>query len=203
MNRRLNIILTIITALSLAAGILAFFVMPASGANGNVTVISAPKQEKAQRPSCFPDPEANYTPMPDTENLALNKEVLSGEITDVYVTSNVNDGKTDTYWESKGFPGQMIINLGGSHRISTVAVRLNPSAVWEARSQEISVFVGSDENNFKEISPATMYNFDPDTGNRIRIDFDTVEATYVKVVFTKNTSSRTGGAQAAEIEVYE
>ena len=40
------------------------------------------------------------------------------------------------------------------------------------------------------------------TGNRIRIDFAAVDAVFVKVVFTLNSSSRTGGAQAAEICVY-
>lgn len=37
---------------------------------------------------------------------------------------------------------------------------------------------------------------------RIRIDFDRVQASFVKVIFTMNSSSRTGGAQAAEICVY-
>ena len=86
--------------------------------------------------------------------------------------------------------------------ISTVAVCLNPSAIWEARIQEIAVLVSQDGENFTEAAPATQYQFDPATGNRIRIDFDSVEASFVKVVFTMNSASRTDGAQAAEICVY-
>ena len=65
-----------------------------------VTVVPAPDQTKAERPACFPDPADQYIALPETENFALNKEVISGAHTDVYVSRNVNDGKTDTYWES-------------------------------------------------------------------------------------------------------
>ena len=61
-----------------------------------VTVVPAPDQTKAERPACFPDPADQYIALPETENFALNKEVISGAHTDVYVSRNVNDGKTDT-----------------------------------------------------------------------------------------------------------
>ena len=119
-----------------------------------VTVVPAPDQTKAERPACFPDPADQYIALPETENFALNKEVISGAHTDVYVSRNVNDGKTDTYWESKGFPAEMLIVLGETHTISTVAVCLNPSAIWEARIQEIAVFVSQDGENFTEVAPS-------------------------------------------------
>lgn len=203
MNRKLNIALIVVIALSLIASGIAFFLLPSGAGDPGVTVVEAPEQTKAQRPACFPDPEANYIPMPETENLAVGKPISSGEHTDVYVAANVNDGKTDTYWESKGFPAEMTIDLGSSRKISTVAVRLNPSAIWEARSQEIAVFISADGMNFTELVPAARYDFNPDTGNRIRIDFDAAETQFVKLIFTMNSSSRTGGAQAAEIEIYE
>lgn len=203
MNKKLSIAFIVIIALSLIGIVCAFFGLFSPKQVPGLTIVAAPAQDKAMRPGCFPDPEANYIPMPETANLAEGKPVSAGEHTDVYVTSNVNDGKTDTYWESKGFPAEMTIDLESSHSISTVAVRLNPSAVWEARTQEIAVLVSTDGENFTEIVPAAKYDFDPNTGNRIRMDFDTVEARFVKVVFTMNSSSRTGGAQAAEIEVYE
>lgn len=203
MNRKLSVVFIIIILLSLIGILCAFFgLLPVQGQSA-LTVVAAPEQTKAQRPSCFPDPEANYIPLPETENLAQGKRVLSGEHTDVYVDSNVNDGKTDTYWESKGFPAEMTIDLAGTYSVSTVAVRLNPSAIWEARTQEIAIWTSTDGESFTELVPAEKYTFDPNTGNRIRIDFDSVEAGYVKLVFTMNSSSRTGGAQAAEIEVYE
>ena len=167
-----------------------------------VTIVPAPDQTKAERPSCFPDPTENYIPLPETENFAEGKKVVSGAHTDVYVNKNVNDGKTDTYWESKGFPAEMVIELGETHAITTVAVCLNPSSIWEPRIQEIAVWVSTDGESYSEVATAEKYQFDPATGNRIRIDFDSVDAAFVKVVFTMNSSSRTGGAQAAEICVY-
>ncbi|MBE5798011.1 MAG: discoidin domain-containing protein [Clostridiales bacterium] len=167
-----------------------------------VTIVPAPDQTQAERPPCFPDPTENYIPLPETENFAEGKKVISGAHTDVYVNSNVNDGKTDTYWESKGFPAEMVIDLGQTHAVSTVAVCLNPASIWEPRIQEIAVWVSADGESYTEVAAAEKYQFDPATGNRIRIDFDTVDAAFVKVIFTLNSSSRTGGAQAAEICVY-
>ena len=167
-----------------------------------VTIVPAPEQTKAERPSCFPDPTENYIPLPEGENLAEGKKVVSGAHTDVYVNKNVNDGSTDTYWESKGFPAEMVIELGEAHTVATVAVCLNPSSVWEPRIQEIAVWVSTDGETYTEVAAADKYQFDPATGNRIRIDFAPVQAAYVKVLFTLNSSSRTGGAQAAEICVY-
>ena len=116
---------------------------------------------------------------------------------------NVNDGKTDTYWESKGFPAEITFDLQGSYTVSTVAVCLNPSSIWEPRIQEIAVLVSTDGETFSEAAAPEKYQFDAATGNRIRIDFDTVQAAYVRLIFTMNSSSRTGGAQAAEICIYE
>ncbi len=168
-----------------------------------VTIVTAPEQTKAERPPCFPDPTADFVPLPETENLALNKTVISGAHTDVYVDRNVNDGKTDTYWESKGFPAEITFDLAGEYSVSTVAVCLNPSSIWEPRTQEIAVQVSLDGEHFTEVAAPEKYQFDAATGNRIRIDFDAAQAAWVKVVFTLNSSSRTGGAQAAEICIYE
>ena len=167
-----------------------------------VTIVPSPEQTQAERPPCFPDPSANFVPLPETENYALNKPVSSGQHTDVYVSRNVNDGKTDTYWESKGWPAEMIIDLQGLYTVTTVAVCLNPSSIWEPRTQEIAVWVSADGETYTEIAAPARYDFDAATGNRIRIDFESAEAAFVKVVFTMSTASRTGGAQAAEICVY-
>ena len=198
MNRKLRILLSAALALLLA--------FPGTGLCEEietiVTVVPAPQQTGAERPPCFPDPTDNFIPLPETENYALNKPVKAGAHTDVYVEKNVNDGKTDTYWESKGFPAEIIFDLEGSFSVSTVAVCLNPSSIWEPRIQEIAVQVSLDGETFTEVAAAEKYQFDAATGNRIRIDFDAVQAAFVKVIFTLNTSSRTGGAQAAEICVY-
>lgn len=171
-------------------------------ANTVVTIVETPEQTRAERPPCFPDPSAQYVPLPEGENIAQGKPVRSGAHTDVYVVSNVNDGKTDTYWESKGFPAELIVDLEGTYSISSAAVCLNPSSVWESRIQEIEVLVSADGEAFVPVAEKAKYTFDPDTGNRVRMDFAPVSAAYVKFVFTLNSSSRTGGAQAAEVNVY-
>ena len=168
-----------------------------------VTIVPALDQTRAERPPCFPDPTADFVPLPETENLAQGKPVVSGAHTDVYVDRNVNDGKTDTYWESRGFPAEITFDLQGTYAVSTVAVCLNPSSIWEPRIQEIAVLVSIDGETFTEVAAPEKYQFDAATGNRIRIDFDTADAAFVRLVFTLNSSSRTGGAQAAEICVYE
>ena len=203
MNKIWSIVFSVVIVLSLIVALCAFFGVFSPKTDPGLTVVAAPEQTKAQRPPCFPDPEANYIPMPEGENLAEGKSVVSGVHNDVYVIENINDGKTDTYWESKGFPAEVTIDLGQSSAVSAVAVRLNPSAIWEPRTQEIAVLLSADGASFSEAAAAVKYDFDPNTGNRIRIDFPSAEARYVKLIFTLNTSSRTGGAQAAEIEVYE
>ena len=203
MKQKLNAALIVVIVLSLIVIACAYLGLFGPKGDPGVTIVAAPEQTAAQRPDCFPNPEDNYIPLPETENLAEGKPLSSGEHNDVYVVTNVNDGKTDTYWESKGFPAEVVIDLGGSYPISTVAVMLNPSAIWEARTQEFAVYVSTDGTNFTEVAASAMYDFDPNTGNRVRVDFDSVTASYVKVVFTMNSSSRTGGAQAAEIGVYE
>ena len=204
MKQKLSIVLIVVIVLALGVSLCAYLgLFSGETAEPGLTVVQTPNQTKAQRPDCFPDPEANYIPLPETANLAEGKTVTSGEHNDVYVITNINDGKTDTYWESKGFPAEVVIDLGGSYSVSTVAVLLNPSAIWEARTQEIAVLVSTDGTNFTEVAAAAKYDFDPNTGNRVCIDFGSVKAAYVKVVFTMNSSSRTGGAQAAEIQVYE
>lgn len=168
-----------------------------------VTIVAAPSQTEAERPTCFADPTENYIPLPETENLAQGKHVAAaGTHTDVYVISNINDGKTDTYWESKGYPAEVTFNLEETYTVSTVAVCLNTSAIWEPRQQEIAVQVSTDGESFTEVAAPVLYQFDSETGNRIRIDFDAVQAMYVKVIISKNTAQRTGGAQAAEICIY-
>ena len=193
--------------LLLAAAVLLTVSFPVCAENADsietiVTIVPAPDQTKAERPPCFPDPADQYIPLPDTENFALNKPVISGAHADVYVSRNVNDGKTDTYWESKGWPAEMVIDLQGVYTVRTAAVCLNPSSIWEPRIQEIAVLVSSDGENYTQAAGPEKYPFDPETGNRIRIDFDPVEASFVKLVFTMSTAARTMGAQAAEICIY-
>ena len=169
-----------------------------------VTIVKAPEQEKAERPPCFPDPSDNFIRLPETENIAEGKPIQASAHNDVYVSSNLNDGKTTTYWESKGFPAEMTVDLQGTFTVSTAAFLLNPASIWEPRTQEIAVLVSTDGENFTEVSPAAAYTFDAETGNRVRIDFEAVQASHVRVIITSNTAApaHAKGAQVAEICIY-
>ena len=169
-----------------------------------VTIVKAPEQEKAERPPCFPDPSDNFIQLPETENIAEGKPIQASAHNDVYVSSNLNDGKTTTYWESKGFPAEMTVDLQGTFTVSTAVFLLNPASIWEPRTQEIAVLVSTDGENFTEVSPAAAYTFDAETGNRVRIDFGAVQASHVRVIITSNTAApaHAKGAQVAEICIY-
>ena len=146
----------------------------------------------------------NFIRLPETENIAEGKPVQASAHNDVYVSSNLNDGKTTTYWESKGFPAEMTVDLQGTFTVSTAAFLLNPASIWEPRTQEIAVLVSTDGENFTEVSPAAAYTFDAETGNRVRIDFGAVQASHVRVIITSNTAApaHAKGAQVAEICIY-
>ena len=195
-------ITTLLLAACLAAVIPA--AAPAEEEDTIVTIVHTPEQTEAERPPCFPDPTDNYIPLPETENVAESRPVQASLHNDVYVGTNLNDGKTETYWESKGFPAEVTVELEGARRISAAAVRLNPSAIWEPRTQEIALYASLDGETFTEIAPAAVYTFDAATGNRIRIDFEAVEAAWVRIVITSNSAypAHSGGAQMAEFCVY-
>ena len=169
-----------------------------------VTIVTAPEQTKAERPPCFPDPADQYIMLPETENIAQGKPIEASLHNDVYVSANLNDGNTNTYWESKGFPAELTVDLQGTYTISTAAFCLNTSAIWEPRTQEIAVLVSTDGENFTEVSPAAPYTFDAETGNRVRIDFEAAQASHVRVIITSNTAApaHSKGAQIAEICIY-
>ena len=167
-----------------------------------LTIIKAPEQKKAEWPDAFPNPRGNWVAMPDGPNLAEGKPVDSGEVTEVYAAVNIVDGSTNTYWESKGFPAEITIDLQSVLDIQTVGIRLNPSPIWEPRKQTFEILVSTDGVAYSTAVPETQYEFDPETGNIVRVDFDSTSAQYVRLLFTANTAGRSNGSQAAEIEVY-
>ncbi len=201
MSKKLIIIFCAVIAVSIICAAVAFFALP--GGRPGLTIVKAPNQSAVTRPEGFPDPEADWIKLPDGVNLAEGKAVSAGEVTEVYVASNVTDGETATYWESKGVPAEITIDLAGTYKVKTVAVRLNPAPIWEPRTQNFAILFSTDGENFTVAVPDTKYEFDPGTGNMVRVDLSPTQASYVRLVFSANSSSRSRGAQAAEILVFE
>ncbi|MCL2050455.1 MAG: discoidin domain-containing protein [Lachnospiraceae bacterium] len=201
MNKILAIIFSAAIIISLVAAGVLFFT--GTDKNPNLTIVKATDQTEITRPPGFPDPMEFWIKLPDGENLALGKSVSSGAVTEIYDAGNVVDDDTNTYWESSGFPGEIVIDLEEIRPASTVVVRLNPNPIWEARTQGFAVHVSVDGTNFSAAAEDARYDFDPATGNLARADFDSAEARYVKLIFSMNSASRSQGAQAAEIMVFE
>ena len=201
MSKKLIILFCAVIAVSLIGAALAFFLLP--GRDAGLTIVKAPEQSEVSRPEDFPDPEANWIKLPKGANLAEGKAVSAGEVTEVYASANVTDGETTTYWESKGVPAEITIDLAGTYSVQTVAVRLNPAPIWEARTQRFEILTSTDGENFTVAVPDASYEFTPDTGNMVRVDFKAAQAGFVRLVFSANTSARTNGAQAAEICIFE
>ena len=194
-------LLAVLTAAALPAG---GWTEAPDEAETIVTIVTAPEQTQAERPHCFPDPADKFIRLPETENYALGKPVQASAHNDVYVSRNLNDGKVETYWESKGFPAEVTVDLEGTFTITAAAFCLNPSAIWEPRTQEITVLASQDGETFTEVFPAAACAFDAETGNRVLIGFAPTEAAFVRIIITSNTAypSHSGGAQIAEICIY-
>lgn len=204
MSKKLIIIFCAVIAVSIICAAIAFFVPPGGQpTDPGLTIVKAPEQSAVSRPEGFPDPEANWIKLPDGVNLAEGKAVSAGEVTEVYAAANAADGDTTSYWESKRVPAEITIDLAGTYTVQTVAVRLNPAPIWEARAQNFAILISIDGENFTVAAPDTKYEFDPDTGNMVRIDLSPTPASYVRLVFSAKSSARSNGAQAAEILIFE
>ena len=136
--------------------------------------------------------------------------VESSEHNDVYNIEKAVDGDPTgtSYYESKGFPAIIVIDLGDVYNISTVVLCLPPSLNWAARTQNIAISV-SDSNvsyssttAFNEVKAATDYLFDPASGNRVTIELTPVACRYFKLVINSNDIKGGYGAQLSEISVY-
>jgi hypothetical protein len=191
-----------VIAVSLAVSVFACLTRDAEEPSVNLTVVQAPEQTEAEWPPTVFNPMSLIIALPDTPNLALNRPVTASSFTDIYVASNAADGSTTSYWESEGLPAEFTVELDGARSVSTVAVSLNPSQLWESRTQAFEVLVSNDGSNFTTVAENARHEFDPATGNTVRVDFNPTEARFVRLIFTFNSATRTQGAQAAEIMVF-
>ncbi|MEE6258893.1 discoidin domain-containing protein [Plantactinospora sonchi] len=134
-------------------------------------------------------------------NLALGKPITASSTVHTFVAANANDNSVSTYWEGAGgtYPSQLTVALGANASVNSVQVRLNPDASWGPRSQTIQV-LGREQNasGFTSLSPATLYNFDPASGNSVTIPVSATAAD-VRLSITSNSGSPAG--QVAEFVV--
>lgn len=134
----------------------------------------------------------------ETTNLALGKNIVANNYTQVYVPGNANDGNVNTYWEGASFPSTITTDLGTAQSFNKIVLRLNGS--WETRTQTFSILTSSDNVNFNSLKASSNYTYDPSGGNVVTVTFADTTARYLRLSFTGNTNA-TGG-QIAELEVY-
>lgn len=170
--------------------------------NPNVTLVTAPEQEDFEvHPEwTLPEPEViDYG-----ENLALGKKVTQNGSTQIYQCRNAVDGDRFTYWEGlqDSYPSIITVDLEQAQKISGFGILLNPRQIWSARTQEVEIQISGDGEEFSTLIPAQTVEFDPMTDNRCYLPLDeSVQARYLRFVFTANSGADAG--QAAEIEVYK
>ncbi|AWV33149.1 discoidin domain-containing protein [Paenibacillus odorifer] len=167
-----------------------------------VTPTPTPTVTPTPTPTVTPTPTPTVTPTPGAgSNLALNKSINASSSVFTFVPANANDGDVTTYWEGAGgsYPNTLSVNLGSNADITSIVLKLNPSSAWSTRTQTIQV-LGHNQNTtaFTSLVPATVYTFNPATGNTVTIPV-TATASEVQLKITTNTGSTAG--QIAEFQV--
>ena len=122
---------------------------------------------------------------------------------DVYDITNMIDGNTLTYFESKKgvFPAEFAIDLGDVENVKYINIHLPPLLLWENRTQEIEILGSLDGVTYFTVVEKTEYLFDSSTGNMVSIVLDeAVSMKYIKLIYTSNSTGY--GAQVSELYVY-
>jgi hypothetical protein len=132
-------------------------------------------------------------------NLAVGKPIEASSSVFTFVATNANDNDTSTYWEGSAYPATLTVKLGANATTQSVVVKLNPDAVWGARTQTFSI-LGREQSSsaFTTLVGSATYSFNPSSGNQVTIPVAATAAD-VRLSFTANTGAPSG--QVAELQV--
>ena len=148
-------------------------------------------------------------------SLTFAKTVYASDYEDVYVANNAVDGNTSSYFETKKgiWPAYIAVDMGALYSIKYINIHLPPHMTWEARVQNIEIQISTDvlssgmtidQLNFTTLIEGKDYTFDPATGNVIALTLDQpVQARFIKLIYTSNSSLGGYGAQISELSVFE
>lgn len=169
----------------------------------DITIVESPEQEEAMEHPAFIR-EEYVSIVPEGTNIARKGKIDASSYTDVYVPRKAVDGNVNgaSYWEAAAdsYPNVLEIVYEEPYEIHALKVALCPKSIWGKRSQEFSVEVTEDGENYTELFPMTEYEFTPDRNNEIVLEFKPVTLTAIRLTFQSNTGA--AGAQVAELEVY-
>lgn len=171
---------------------------------GNVNRVTAPAQDEDLTLEAETLKEEFVPVTPEGVNVALKGKTNSGGNQDVYLPNKAVDGDTTgpSYWEGSSgqWPNWISVDFGDVYPVYCAKICLCPAAVWSKRTQEFSVSVSTDGENYTEVAANAVYQFDPLYGNYVIVEFDETEARSIKLEFKANSGAT--GPQVAEIEVY-
>lgn len=204
--KKVRIILIVILAVA-AVGIWGTVLILQKGAEtvsyGEVTVVkTADRTESIVPPSMVKE---EYKPIiPDGVNITGEARIDANGFNESFAPGKVKDGDTSgaSYWEGEAnaYPNIIAAVFQESYNIHAIKLCLCPQAIWGPRTQTFSVEISEDGETFTEFLPSADYQFDPDTGNELVLEFDPVNVKAVQLTFTGNTGAV--GAQIAELEIY-
>ncbi|MEU9224026.1 discoidin domain-containing protein [Streptomyces massasporeus] len=153
--------------------------------------------------STWPQP-GQGTPDPDPgRNLAKGRPATATGSQDVYTPGKAVDGDPNTYWESAnhGFPQSLTVDLGARETVRRLVLKLPPQAVWQARTQTLSVLGSTDGSAWSTVVPAKDHRFDPASGNTVTVPLPAgTNLRHLRLHVTANTGWP--AAQFSEVEAY-
>ncbi|WTD16360.1 discoidin domain-containing protein [Streptomyces hirsutus] len=153
--------------------------------------------------STWPEPgQGNPDPDPD-RNLARGRTATATGSQDVYTPGRAVDGDANSYWESANhaFPQALTVDLGSSQAVRRLVLKLPPQAVWQARTQTLSVQGSTDGSAYTTVLAARDYRFDPATGNTVTVNLPSGPGLrHLRLHVTGNTGWP--AAQFSEVEAY-
>ena len=116
--------------------------------------------------------------------------------------SNAVDNNQASYWESNNnaFPQTLTIDLGSTHRVSKVVLKLPNDMAWATRTQTLSVSGSSNGTAFNTLVNSAGYSFNPSSANTVTINFTETATRFVRINVTGNTGWP--AAQVSEFEVH-
>src|SRR5690606_39701884 len=103
--------------------------------------------------------------------------------------TNTVDNDQATYWESNtnAFPQTLTVDLGSTHRVSRVVLKLPNDPAWATRTQSLSVSGSSDGTESNTLVATAAYVFNPAAANSVTINFAEAATRFLRVNVTGNT----------------
>jgi chitodextrinase len=134
--------------------------------------------------------------------VSAGKTVTASTALSFTPAANTVDNNQSSYWESNSdaFPQTLTLDLGSTHRISKVILKLPNDPAWATRTQTLSLLGSSDGTAFTTLVNSTGYIFNPALTNSVTINFTESAARFVRLNITGN--SGWPAAQISEFEVY-